>query len=343
MTVQRTALAVLLALPLLASKPACAADATLVEAAKKEGKVVWYTTLIVNQAIRPLKEAFEKTYPGIELQYARADESPTAAKILAEAQAGRVQADVFDGISNMVPLKRAGLVAPHVPPSAGKIPADLKDRDGYWIAILLYVFAPGINTTMVSKEQAPKTYQDLLNPRWRGKMAWNPGSMAGAIGFVGATLRSMGDARGTDYLKALSGQRIVNIEASSRAILDQVIAGEYPIGLMMFNHHTVISAQKGAPSDWLQLEPVPVALDAVGILKDAPHPNAARLLVDFLTSEDGQRVLQKANYLPSMPSVPAMKAGLRPEDGGFKATFLKPDDIHDRIPGWIKIVGELFR
>jgi len=231
----RTTSAILLALAcIIVQSPSYAADAALIEAARKEGKVVWYTTLIVNQAIRPLKEAFEKAYPGIELQYTRADESPTAAKILAEAQAGRVQADVFDGISNMVPLKRAGLVAPHVPPSAGSIPADLKDRDGYWIAILLYVFSPGINTTLVSKEQAPKTYQDLLDPRWRAKMAWNPGSIAGAIGFVGATLMSMGDARGMEYLKALSGQRIVNIEASSRAILDQVIAGEHQMGLMMF-------------------------------------------------------------------------------------------------------------
>src|SRR5262245_17406516 len=344
MPVHRTALAALLVLVAsLASATSYAADAGLVEAAKKEGKVVWYTTLIVNQAIRPLKDAFEKKYPGIELQYARADESPTAAKILAEAQAGRVQADVFDGISNMVPLKRAGIVAPFVPSSAALIPADLKDKDGYWIAILLYVFSPGINTTLVSKERAPKTYQDLLDPAWRGKMAWNPGSIAGAIGFVGATLTGMGQARGMEYLKALSAQRIVNIEASSRAILDQVIAGEYPIGLMMFNHHTVISAQKGAPSDWIAMEPVPVALDAVGILKDAPHPNAARLLVDFLTSEEGQRVLQKVDYLPSMPSVPAMKAGLRPEDGGFKATFLRPDEIYDRMPGWTKIVGELFK
>jgi iron(III) transport system substrate-binding protein len=334
----------LLALALcLLVRPAQAADAALIEAAKKEGKVVWYTTLIVNQAIRPLKEAFERKYPGIELQYARADESPTAAKILAEAQAGRLQVDIFDGISNMVPLKRAGIVAPFVPPAAAQIPADLKDKDGYWIAILHYVFSPGYNTTMVAKTQAPKTYADLLDPRWRGKMAWNPGSLAGAIGFVGNTLLSMGDPRGTEYLKALSAQRIVNIEASSRAILDQVIAGEYPMGLMMFNHHTVISAQKGAPSDWIAMEPVPVALDAVGILKEAPHPNAARLLVDFLTSEDGQRVLQKADYLPAMPSVPAMKPGLRPEDGGFKATFLKPDEIYDRIPGWIKIVSELFR
>jgi ABC-type Fe3+ transport system substrate-binding protein len=340
----RAALAALLILAgSIASAPTGAADAALIEAARKEGKVVWYTTLIVNQAIRPLKEAFEKKYPGIELQYARADESPTAAKLLAEAQAGRVQADVFDGISNMLPLKRAGIVAPYVAPSAGLIPMDMKDKDGYWTAILLYVFAPGVNTTLVPKERAPRIYQDLLNPAWKGRMAWNPGSIAGAIGFVGSTLMSMGDVQGMEYLKALSGQRIVNIEASSRAILDQVIAGEYPMGLMMFNHHTVISARKGAPTDWVKLEPVPVALDAVGILKDAPHPNAARLLVDFLTSEGGQRVLQKADYLPSMPSVPAMKTGLRPEDGGFKATFLRPDLIHDRIPGWIKIVADLFR
>src|SRR4029450_7708500 len=134
--------AVLLALCIIAQSPSYAADAALIEAARKEGKVVWYTTLIVNQAIRPLKDAFEKAYPGIELQYPRADESPTPAKILAEAQAGRMQADVFDGISNMVPLKHASLVAPHVPPSAGKIPGDLKDRDGDWSGVPPGGFAP---------------------------------------------------------------------------------------------------------------------------------------------------------------------------------------------------------
>jgi iron(III) transport system substrate-binding protein len=105
----------------------------------------------------------------------------------------------------------------------------------------------------------------------------------------------------------------------------------------------VISAQKGAPSDWLALEPVPVAFDAVGILKDAPHPNAARLLIEFLTSEDGQKVLQKADYLPALTSVPAMKPGLRPEDGGFAATFFRPDETYDKIPHWMKVVGDLFR
>src|SRR3954469_15660564 len=119
----------LLALACITAAPARAADAALIEAAKKERQVVWYTTLIVNQAIRPLKEAFEKKYPGMDLQYVRADESPTAAKLMGEANAGRVQADVFDGISNMIPLRRAGILASFVPPSAALYPPETKDKD----------------------------------------------------------------------------------------------------------------------------------------------------------------------------------------------------------------------
>ena len=164
----------------MAARNAAAADAALIEAAKKEGQVVWYTTLIVNQIIRPLKDAFEKKYPGVTLQYTRADDLVTSAKILAEGKAGRVQADIFDGIANMLPLQEAGLVAPFTVPNAADYPAELKDKDGYWIAVIMYVFTPGINTTLVPKDQEPKTFQDLLDPKWKGKMAWNGSSMAGA-------------------------------------------------------------------------------------------------------------------------------------------------------------------
>jgi iron(III) transport system substrate-binding protein len=174
-------------------------------------------------------------------------------------------------------------------------------------------------------------------------MAWNPNSSAGAIGFVGNIMLSMGPDKGMDYLQALAKQNVVNVEASSRAILDQVIAGEYPMGLMMFNNHTVISARKGAPSDWTPLEPVPVAFDSLGIMKDAPHPNAARLLVEFLLSEEGQTVLKDADYLPANAKVPAMKAGLRPEDGGFKATWMRPDVVDPQMANWQRIAKDLFR
>jgi ABC-type Fe3+ transport system substrate-binding protein len=327
----------------LLAPQARAQDADLVAAAHKEGQVVWYTTLIVNQAILPLKAAFEKKYLGITLQFARDDEAPTALKILNEERAGRVQADVFDGIDNMVAMRREGFVAPYLPPNAADYPTEMKQKDGYWMAFLLYVFSPAINTNLTSMDTAPKTYQDLLDPKWKGKMAWNPNSTAGAIGFVGASLLSMGEKDGMDYLHALAKQNIVNVPASSRAILDQVIAGEYPMALMTFNNHSVISARQGAPSAWVKMQPMPVALDAVSLLKAAPHPNAGKLLIDFITSEDGQKVLQAANYLPALPSVPAIVPGLKPQDGGFKAVYLLPELVDQHIAEWTKIVNDLFR
>jgi ABC-type Fe3+ transport system substrate-binding protein len=341
----RAAIAVIAALAalLMPRAPARAADAALIEAARKEGQVVWYTTLIVNQAIRPLQEAFEKKYPGVKLQYSRADDAPTALKILSEARAGHVQADIFDSLYSMIAVERAGLIAPYRPPNIDQIPDALKDRDGYWTAVLVYVFAPGVNVNMVPLARAPHTLNDLLDPKWKGRIAWHASSVAGAAGFVGYILTSMGEERGMDYLHALSRQQIVNVEASSRVVLDQVIAGEYPLSLMIFINHAVISARKGAPSAWLKIEPMPVALDAVSLLKNAPHPNAGRLLIDFLTSEEGQQVLSRADYLPALPSVPTTTPGLRPADGKFEATYLRPAEVDRNVAHWSKVVEDLFR
>ena len=338
-----TALASLLAVAVALAPAARAADAALIEAAKKEGQVVWYTTLIVNQAVRPLQEAFEKKYPGVKLQYSRADDAPTALKILSEARAGRVQADVFDSLYSMIAVQRAGLIASYRPPNIDQIPADLKDADGYWTALLVYVFGVGVNVGMVPLAQAPKTLQDLTDPKWKGRIAWHASSVAGAAGFIGYVLTSMGEERGMQYLRALSRQQIINVEASSRAVLDQVIAGEYPLALMMFINHAVISARKGAPSAWLKIEPMAVALDAISLLKDAPHPNAAKLLIDFLISDEGQQVLRQADYLPALPGVPTMVPGLRPADGKFQATYLRPAEIDRNMVRWSKVVEELFR
>jgi len=327
----------------LAASGARAADATLIEAAKKEGQVVWYTTLIVNQIVRPLKDAFEKKYPGITLQYSRADDIATYTKILAEGQAGRIQADIFDGLSNMLPLQEAGLLAPFSVPNSADYPPELKAKDGYWNAEIVYVFTLGINTELLPKDRAPKTYQDLLDPRLKGKMAWNGASVIGALGFIGNILATMGEDKGMDYLRALAKQQIVNLDVSSRAVLDQVIAGEYWINLMTLNNHAVISARKGAPVDWVKLEPVPVSLDSVALLKGAPHPHAAQLLLEFLLSEEGQKVFQNNEYLPALPSVPAMQPGMRPSDGHFQANFLQPPDIYRQLSKWQKVAQDLFR
>lgn len=325
----------------LSATGAHAADAALIEAAKKEGQLVWYTTLIVNQAVRPIIQAFETKYPGIKVRYSRGDSGPTALKILNEARANALQADVFDGINTSPPLLKAGLVGKYIPAAAKDYPPELKDPEGHWIATNLYFFTPGVNTRLV-KDGMPKTYQDLLDPKWKGKMAWTANPPAGSPIFVGNILHMMGQDKGMAYLKELAKQNVINVNATARAILDQVITGEYPMAVVIFNHHAELSAAKGAPVTWLKLEPVPATLSVTGLLKNAPHPNAAKLFIEFISSEEGQKVLADVNYLPAMPGVPAKVPALKPKEGNFKAFFMPPDMLADDMPKWTKIAHEIF-
>jgi iron(III) transport system substrate-binding protein len=323
--------------------PCRAADAALVAAAKQEGRVVWYTTLIVNQAVRPLAKAFEEKYPGIEVRYSRADSGPTALKILNEARAARLQADVFDGTGATPPLVRAGLVAAYLPPTAAHYPPELKDPEGHWICTNLYFLTPGINTSLVPRDAAPRRLQDLLDPRWRGRIAWSSNPTAGAGTFIGTVLRRLGEDGGLTYLRALAKQQIVSVDASSRAVLDQVITGEYAMALDIFNHHAVLSAAKGAPVDWLKLEPVAAPIQVASLLKDAPHPNAGKLLLEFLTSQEGQRIFAAVDYLPAMPGIAAKVPSLKPDGGGFAADILPPEVLAQNTERWMTIFKELFR
>jgi len=342
MTSKRTIAWLSLVAALFFCARAQAADGTLYQAAKKEGTVVWYTSLIINQAVRPLVAAFNKKYPGIEVQYSRGDSGPNAIKVLDEARAGKVQGDVFDGIATAPPLLKAGLVEKFVPTEVAKYPAALRDPEGRWNALVVYFLTPGINTDLVGKDEI-KTAQDLLNPKWKGKIAWGTEPSSGAPAYVGAVLMSMGRDKGMAFLRALAKQDVVNVDATNRAVLDQVIMGQYAIALSIFDHHADISAKKGAPVAWLKVEPIPAPFHSIGLVKNAPHPNAAKLLIDFLLSEEGQRAFANVGYLPAMPSVPAKTAQLKPEAGGFTATFISPATMTANVDQWVKVKKELFQ
>jgi iron(III) transport system substrate-binding protein len=328
----------------LATGTAYAADAALIEAAKKEGEINWYSTQIISQLVRPVTAAFEKKYPGIKVRYTRANATEVAVKILNESRAGRVQSDLFDGTTTVVPLKKEGFVLQWLPDAAKDYPADVKDKDGYWIANNLFIITPGFNTSLVPRGSEPKTYQDLLNPKWRGKLAWNgfPTS-SGLGGFVGTVLTEMGREQGMAYLRELSKQNVANLRGSAREVLDQVIAGEYAVALQIFNHHAVISARKGAPVDWIKMEPATGTLSVLSIHKNAPHPNAAKLLVDFIISKEGQEVFRDADYIPAHPDVSALVPTLKPKEGNFRVQFFTPEETEDRMPEWKKVSDELFR
>jgi iron(III) transport system substrate-binding protein len=145
------------------------------------------------------------------------------------------------------------------------------------------------------------------------------------------------------YLRELAKQRIANIGSAAREVLDQAIAGEYLVALQIFNHHTVISAKKGAPVDWIKMEPVTGTLSVISVHKNAPHPNAAKLLVDFITSPEGQQIFRAAEYLPADPAVAPLTPTLTPEHGHFRVHFFTPEQTEDNIEAWKKVYDDLFR
>jgi len=323
---------------------ASAADISpeLIAKAKQEGQVTYYTDLIIDQIVRPLASAFEAKY-GIKVVYTRGDSQVNSTKLLNEYRAGRVMADVFGLTSGMEVLIEAGVARQFSAANGDELPPLYRDPDRYWVSSNLFILTPGLNTSLVPAAQRPKTYDDLLVPYFTDKMVWKMNDLSGGPGFVGNVLTSMGEERGMAYLRKLSGQGIKRVNASARAILDQVIAGEYPMALQIFNHHAAISAEKGAPVTWVPLSPATVTPDLLGLTKNAPHPNAGLLLIEFMTSKEGQAIFQKANYLPSRPDVPPLTPELIPEKGGFGATVITPAMTMKSMTRWDKVFADLFR
>ena len=329
-------------LQLLCVETSLAADQALIDAAKKEGTVTWYTTLIVNQMARPAVDAFEKKY-GIKVDYIRADTNDILLRLQNEGQAGKVQADLVDTTSGTPTLKRMGILEKWLPDSGQDLPKEYVDPEGYWIATSLYILTLGYDTDLVPKGTEPKSLKELLEPKWKGKMAVSgSASSPGVGGFVGLALGGMGDQAGLDYLKALGQQRLSVIQVSARQVLDQVIAGEYAIGVQMLNHHVAYSANRGAPVGWVKIDPAMAAMLVLGVLK-GPHPNAGRLLVDFLISDEGQALFRDADYIPVAPNVPPKDPGLRPDGKSFKALYYTPEKIDDNMKRWMGIYADTLR
>jgi ABC-type Fe3+ transport system substrate-binding protein len=318
-------------------------DQAMIAAAKKEGSVTWYTSQIIDQFARPVASAFKAKY-GIRIDYIRANASDVALRIYNEAKAGQNLNDVFDGSTTVTALEKSNLAMKWTPEAAARLPRQFVDPNGYWTAENIYAMAPGFNTNLVPRGQEPRSYDDLLDPKWKGKMAWGstPSSSA-APGFIGIVLAAMGEEKGMAYLQKLAKQNIADLSISSRAIYDRVISGEYPLALQLMNHQAYISAKQGAPVDWIPMNPALSDLNVVGVSKNAPHPNAAKLFVNFLISDDGQKIFRDAGYIPVAPDVPPLDPKLRPNGTTFKAIYFTPEQVEDSMPRWMKIFSQYFR
>jgi iron(III) transport system substrate-binding protein len=318
-------------------------DPKLLAAAQKEGEVVFYTTQIVDQILRPLIKVFGTVAPGVQVKYVRADGLALVVRMTNEARAGRVQSDMWCMVDGVQSLLRADMAAEFEVASAQGLPAGLVDPKKRWIALNTGVRSAAYNTNLIPKEQAPRNYQDLLNPRFKGKIVWNPKSMTGAWGFISTVIKGMGDERGMAYLRDLAKQDVVPLPIAIRAVLDRVIAGEYAIGLEMNNTHAAISAAQGAPVKWVALNPVSETLQVSGVTKGGAHPNAARLFIDFMTSKAGQEIFRDNDYVPMHPDVQARIPELKPQQGGYQSVVYTPDNLETETTRWAKIYDDLFR
>jgi ABC-type Fe3+ transport system substrate-binding protein len=337
-----TAIGLAAALALSANAaPAAAADQALIDAAKKEGHVTWYTAFVVEQFARPVAEAFEKKY-GVKVDYVRAGTDEVALRIFNEGRAGHMQADIFDA-QDVAALAKDGYVQSWLPDATRHLPKDYYDPAGFWAASNIFVLTPGFNTELASKGTEPKTFADLLDPQWKGKMAWSSLNLvASAPTFVGSVLTEMGEDKGLAYLQKLAKQNVANVGESARQVLDQVIAGEYSIGLQMFNNQVVFSTRQGAPVDWIRMEPAMVRLNLVSLTTHSPHPNAGKLLFDFLESEEGQNLFRAADFLPADPNVPPRDPSMTPASGHFRATTFSPDMVDASLSHWAEVYHRLF-
>lgn len=321
-------------------------SAELIEAAKAEGEVVWYTGLIVNQVVRPLADGFAEKY-GIEVKYATTSDADTLLKITSQARAGKIEADLFDTPGTAIaPMEAAGLIEPFVPDALANYDPMFKPESKLYDGIYTLFLTTTYNTDLVSADDAPKTYEDLLDPKWKGQMVWSDTrGVSGPPGFIGNILKTMGEEKGMEYLRKLSAQDIVREPGNQRVTIDKVITGQHQIGLMTYNHHAVISQGKGAPIEWIKMEPLVANLGAIAVVKGAPHPNAAKLFLEYLFSVEGATIIRDANYPPGNPDVPAKEPSISPVTGNFTFTLLPPEVASqdaEPLKTWLKIYDELF-
>jgi iron(III) transport system substrate-binding protein len=321
-------------------------DKTIMDGARNEGQVVFYSAMIVNQALRPLADAFMKKYPFVKMTFWRGDTEEIVDKLAAEERAHNVVADVVEGTGVGDLAVGAGLTQPYTTPMVEELPDRYRDPQNRWTYTRISYFGAAYNTTLVPPGTQPKSYDDLLDPRWSGKLAWRVGTASGTPLFITAIRLARGEDKADAYFHKLAQQKMINFgSGSARTLVDRVIAGEFPIALNIFAHHPLISKAKGAPVDSQLMDPVPSTAGTMVIPKGVRHPYAAMLLADFVLSKEGQQILANADYFPVRSDV-SPRAGLAsviPQRAGVPELFLDPDKLNRYTESSEKIFEKLFQ
>ena len=301
----------------------------LIENAKKEGKVVVYTSLNLKDSV-PITEAFEKKY-GIKTVLWRASSEKVIQRSLTETRANRYSADVYETNGpEMEILHREKLLADFYSPGIKDIPPETIPAHRQWIPDRFNFFTIAYNTNLVKPEDVPNTYEDLLHPRWAGKI----GLESGDTDWFGAVVKGIGEAKGVAFFRKLAEGK-PEMRTGHTLIAELVASGEIPLAAAVYNHNAERLIEKGAPIKWKPLSPTFGRPNSIGVSNRAPNPHAAMLFVDFMLSQEGQELIKARNRVPASKLV---KSKLN----DFKFVMIDPVIVLDEGDKWEKLWSELF-
>jgi iron(III) transport system substrate-binding protein len=280
-------------------------QARLVEGARAEGEVTIYLNLdpIVANA---LAGGFMIKYPGVNVQVGRFSGASIIARVDAEARAGKLGADaIMSGELGILVLIDKGVMARYRSPQLGAYPESFRDKDNFWNVNLLNVLVPAYNTRLVGKDEVPERLEDLLRPRWKGKLAMDSQSYY----WFGALLQQMGEEATSKLMRGINEQQLRHVRG--RRLLTQLVAaGEYDLAVET-NLNTVLSlSQQGAPVWFAPVKPLYLRPSFLFMTRTAPHPHAGALLIDYLLSEQGQKILVAHDRMAAHPKVPGRETQL---------------------------------
>jgi iron(III) transport system substrate-binding protein len=283
----------------------------LVEAARKEGKAVWYTSVDV-QVAEKVAKAFEAKYPGISVTVERSGAERIFQRLGQEYGSNIHAADVVNSsdAAHFIIWKKSGWLAPYVPEDVAQhFPAEYKDPDGLYAVWRATLSVIGYNTKLVKKEEAPKSFADLLDPKWSGKIVKAHPGYSGTI--LTATYEISRDI-GWPFLEKLAKQHVMQVQSSTEPP-KKVALGERPVMADGNEYNMFLLKEAGNPVEIVYpTEGTPFVASPSAVLKDAPHPNAARLFQSFSFSTEAQQLLIDVGGLRSVHPLVKEKEGRRP-------------------------------
>lgn len=290
--------------PTTASKPAAAASGaskSLIDAAKTEGSVVWYTSVDTSVAEK-IANTFQTKYSGVKVEVNRSGSERVMQRFMQESQANVHAADVIhtSDAGNFVDLKRQNLLMKYVPAAVDKYPPEFKDKDGFYFVWRSSMSVPAYNPKLVSAQDAPKTWQDLLDPKWKSKMVSAHPSYSGTIVTWAAAITSLYK---TEYLDSLAKQDVMLVQSAADPVT-KVTSGERPLAVNGTDYSYFIDKKKGNPVEPIYpTDGVPLVTSPSGIAADAPHPNAAKLFTEYVFDVEGQQALVDEGLYSGNPDV----------------------------------------